>query len=358
MKIMCVGCSLVYGGAERVLTNLVNHFSQKHEVVFVTLLHRDQIPYPINENVTVVNGLEFGPKIQAIFKLRKLIRGEKPDVILSFLTHVNITTLIAGFSTGVPIVVSERNDPSKEKSRIRRVLRDITYLFADGIVFQTEDAKNYYRSVYRKRSAVIPNPIYVSAENIQYVCQKRKKEIVAVGRLSEQKNFGMLIHACEPVLRRHPDFSLVIYGEGPLRGQLEELIQELEMEGRVCLYGQTSELHTLIRDSELFVMPSNYEGMPNALMEAMALGLCCVSTDCPVGGPRMLIDSGVNGWLIPVGDRDALSRKILELLDDGEERKALGEEARKIIQTFSPERVYQEWELYLRKVSGNRTKSY
>ena len=214
---------------------------------------------------------------------------------------------------------------------------------ADGCVFQTEQAKAWFPESLQKKSAVIMNQ--VSDAFFSRPPAAERGEIAAVGRLSAQKNHALLIRA----FSRLPDTGdrLVIYGEGELRPALEALVEELGLSGRVLLPGQCDDVPRALGCAKLFVLPSDYEGMPNALLEAMALGLPCISTDCPCGGPASVIRSGENGLLVPTGDEEALSRAMAALLSDAERRRTLAENARQTAEGFRPDAVFRQWEAYI-----------
>ncbi len=348
MRIVCVIGGFAFGGAERVMTNLVNYLSREHEVCFVAVHHRDTVAYPIDERVHTVNGIGFQSKLTAHKALRKTILGFKPDVVLSFLTHINVLTLMAMRGTGIPVYVSERNDPAKTGVGYLRILRKLLYPHARGVVFQTKDAQSYFPEKIRKRSTVIPNPIFVSEEYLTQVKGERPHELVAVGRLTEQKNYPLLLSAFEEIAADYPDWILKIYGDGHLRETMEARIREKGLEDRILLCGQRKDLHACIRNSRIFVMTSDFEGMPNALMEAMALGLCCISADCPVGGPRELIRDGQNGALFPVGDKDRLVALMRHYMDRPKEAERVGERARAIMDTMNTSVICKKWEDFLK----------
>lgn len=183
------------------------------------------------------------------------------------------------------------------------------------------------------------------------VAQERSNEIVAAGRLNNQKNFSILIRAFSKLATRFPEHKLVIYGEGEKRNELFQLIKEKQLSERIFLPGNVEDIGDKMRKACMFVLSSDFEGMPNALMEAMALGLPCISTDCPVGGPRFLIDSGENGILIPTGNEEALVNAMEQILRDPREADVMGKKAHAIIDKCNPNRVYKQWEMFVREVS-------
>lgn len=350
MKIACVIGAFSYGGAERVMTNLVNYFCESNEVLFIAVVKRQEVAYEIDSKVKVFNGIGIDYKIKAVAKLKHIISREKPDVVISFLTQINLLCIMAMMGMKIPLIVSERNDPRRTRGNLMKILRFFLYPLADGFVFQTDDVAKYFTRNIRNRSAIIPNPIYLSDDDLKYRPVRRNNEIVMACRLEKQKNIDLAVRA---IGRLKPDFSaikLVIYGEGSEKKHLESLIESLDLEDNVVLKGTSNQLHKDIRDSSIFLLTSDFEGMPNALMEAMALGLCCVSTDCPAGGPRMLITDEKNGLLFRVGDLDGLEEKIRFIMARPETMRKIGEEARKVYDIFNPQYICKLWNEYIETV--------
>lgn len=350
MKIACVIGAFSYGGAERVMTNLVNYFCESNEVLFIAVVKRQEVAYKIDCKVKVFNGIGNGNKIEAVAKLKHIINDEKPDIVISFLTQINVLCIMAMMGMKIPLIVSERNDPRRTCGNFMKILRFFLYSRADGFVFQTDDAAEYFAGNIRSRSAIIPNPIYINDDDLKYRPVKRNNEIVMACRLDKQKNIDLAVHAIARLKRDFSAIKLVIYGEGSEKKHLENLIESLDLEDNVELKGTSNQLYKDIRDSSIFLLTSDFEGMPNALMEAMALGLCCISTDCPAGGPRMLITDEKNGLLFRVGDLDELEEKIRFIMARPETMRKMGEEARKIYGIYNPEYIYKLWDEYIETV--------
>jgi GalNAc-alpha-(1->4)-GalNAc-alpha-(1->3)-diNAcBac-PP-undecaprenol alpha-1,4-N-acetyl-D-galactosaminyltransferase len=347
MKYLCVIGGFSFGGAERVMTNIVNYLSGDNAVIYLGMRKYDPPAYEISRNAKIINGLESTNKFKNILEIRKIIKKEKPDVILSFMTQINIATIISSLGLKVPVVVSERADPSKTPGKAKRLLRKVTYPLSAGVVFQTEDAMSYFSESIKKKARIIYNPIYVSAEDRTYNCKDRRPEVVGVGRLDQQKNFELLINSFNALGDKYSDYKLKIYGEGPKREELQKLIDSEGLSGRVVLCGQSKTLHHDIRDASLFVLSSDFEGMPNALMEALALGIPCISTDCPVGGPRILIENEENGMLVPIADKEKLTEAMERVLGDKVFSRKLALSGRQSISKFDPDVILKQWEDYL-----------
>jgi len=358
MNIMfSTGC-LKKGGAERVISNLANYFINDNKVSIVTTIKGEQY-YELDKNINVYS-LDQGSNIEnfliknvkRIRNLKKIINKVKPDIIVSFLPEPSYRLLFLKiFNKNLKVIVSVRNDPKIEyKNIISKLVMKLLYSKADGFVFQTEEAKNYFSKKIKNKSTIIPNPV-----NKNFICEpffgKREKTIVTVGRLEKQKNHELLINAFSKIANKYRDYKLIIYGDGSLRTNLEEQIQRLKLENRVILAGQVDEIHKVIYKSGLFVLSSDYEGMPNCLLEAMALGIPCISTDCPCGGPKEIIDNGINGILVPTNDVSKMSKAIEKIILDDDKKISYSKESnKKISLNFNPEVINKKWKDYIKRV--------
>lgn len=351
-KILFYINSIHEGGAERVMTNLANTFAKRgHECVMVTSFV-DKWEYPLCEEVKRITLFrdELKGKVLKNFKLvkalKKTVKDEAPQVVVSFMAEPNFRMLFACRGLKVKKIISVRNDPNREYPNfIYRFLAKNLYKRADGIVFQTEDAQKWFPEAIRDKSIIIFNQVDEVFYNT--VFDGERGNIVTTGRLEKQKNHAMLIRAFASVADKIDD-DLYIYGEGSLRAELEKLIEDLGLKDRVFLPGQISSVADKIKSAKTFVLSSDYEGMPNALMEAMALGIPCVSTDCPCGGPRAIIEDGEDGLLVPVGDESALADAMTDLLYNREKAEIMGKKAKiKAGKLFSNETVFKQWEDFL-----------
>jgi glycosyltransferase involved in cell wall biosynthesis len=353
MKIMLTIGAFSYGGAERVMCALANHLCNAHQVTLVTITERDET-YKLDERIKRINGIGWTNQLQGILKLRKIVKKERPDLLISFIAHINIAAILACAFTGIPVIVSERNDPAKSAtSRLRRILRKVTYPFASGLVFQTEDAKHYFGRRIQKRSVVIPNPIFLEEKAIPF--DERENEIVSVGRFVTQKRQDLILKAYAELIRDNPncDYKLTFYGDGEYRDEIKKQISLLGLTDRVNLLEPTLSIHEKIKHAKIFVLMSEYEGMPNALMEAMGLGLVCISSDCPCGGPRYLINDGENGFLIRVADVKQLSETLCFVIENDDLQKRVSKEAEKIIERLSSDKVFLLWDQLIERIMEN-----
>lgn len=348
-KAIFVADSLGTGGAERVISELSNNFSDRGIQVYILLIGENKISYLLNQNIKLISfekHLERKKGLSAILGrcilIKRYVKLINPDIVFSFLSIVNIYTCVSLSCTNYKLIVCERNDPERDPPNlIKRKIRNLVYKFADGIVFQTIMAKNYFPIIIQKKSVVIPNPIMKGLP--EHHSGEREKRIVAIGRLEEQKNYPLLIKTFAELINDYPDYTLDIFGEGNQKGFLEMFVKELGLEKHVNFRGFVHDVHEKIKCASMFVLTSDYEGMPNALMEAMALGLPCISSDCPCGGPTTLIENGENGFLFPVGDQERLYTYMKKLLEDNYLTEKISRNAVGIRENHQLTQIAEKW---------------
>jgi GalNAc-alpha-(1->4)-GalNAc-alpha-(1->3)-diNAcBac-PP-undecaprenol alpha-1,4-N-acetyl-D-galactosaminyltransferase len=356
--------SLALGGAERVVARMANHWATRGDTVkVITLSAAATDTYPLDPAVTRI-ALDLmrdsrGP-IWALHnnwvrvrKLREAILRSRSDTVISFTDRMNVVTLLACGSLPVDIVISERIDPSQQRLGVNwSALRRLVYSRARALVVQTERVRRQMESVMERR------PIYVIPNSVDEPAADRPHEprsilngalqLAAMGRLDYQKGFDLLIDAFARASEGRPNWSLTILGDGPERRRLEDQIHTRGLDPRVHLRGWISDPATVLRKCDAFVLSSRFEGFPNALLEAMALGLPAISFDCP-SGPAEIIRHEVDGLLVAAGDVPALSAAIRRLLSDDQLRGRLGTEAIRVVDRFSSERYFARWDAVLRK---------
>jgi glycosyltransferase involved in cell wall biosynthesis len=352
------------GGAERVMSTLANELSSENNEVLILSLTTSDSFYKLNEKVKMVGANYIISRdskilrridmlvngIKGIFFVRSLVKEWKPDIVISFLTHTNILSIITKFSyKNMKLIVSERCDPL-ERSLTLRLLTKYLYPFADGIVCQSKVVAEFFPQTAQKNIKIIQNPInYESVSNKEFSI--KRKVIVGVGRLFEQKNFELLIDSFNDIKDDFPLHKLEIYGEGHLRNQLESQIERLDLCNRVFLRGVINNVMKHVSDSELFVLSSNFEGFPNALIEAMASGLPVISTDFSTGVARDLIKEN-NGIIVPVGDQESLTKAMRTILSSEELQKKMSIENRCLNNTLSVKLILDKWiELFVDVIS-------
>lgn len=344
---------LTNGGAERVISVLANQFFELGYNVTVLTIAGDYPGYPLS---TGINYLPIVCKskyrvirlLERLFMIRKYIAKTNADVVVSFLADVNIHVLIANLLQRTKIIISERNDPSKNPDKkYIRAIRNILYILADGTVFQTEDAQNYFKNVIKKRSIIIPNPVK-SELPVPYQ-GIRKKTIVTACRLTPQKNLKLLIDSFSKLNAEYPDYTLHIYGDGELKNELQNYIDCLGLKNKIQLMGFNNKLHEEIVSAQMFVISSDYEGMSNSLLEAMAIGLPVISTDSPIGGAKMLIENNINGILVPLKDVDSLHKSMKKIIESSEFSQKISYNASKVRETHHQEKITKDWEKFIFK---------
>lgn len=343
------------GGTQRVVINLINWLQQntQHEMLLIIGYERDDDKEIYDFSNIQYKYMESGI-VGKIRSIRKAVKEFRPDVMLTLDTPQCLFDIPATFGLKVRNIVSERNAPSHFAGKITtKFAARILINFADGYVFQTNAARDFYGGRIAKNSVVIPNPLF----NVEKLPTKpfegnREKTIVTTGRLNKQKNHPMLIKAFKSIYEKYSDYKLIIYGEGPEREADQKLISDLGLNGKVLLPGATNDVPRAIYKAGIYVLSSDFEGMPNALIEAMALGLPCISTDCPCGGPRNLIKNGENGILVPVDDVKSLSNQLLKLIEDKEYAYRLGNNAFNLRKTLKQDIICQKWNDYFENKSN------
>jgi len=350
--------TLMQGGAERVISILSNRLCKMGFSIQILLLYDREIVYDIDPAVTItIVEKSTGSKnlVKNLLWIRHFFKTHA-DVVVSFLAPFNMLALVACAGLKLKTIVADRNDPRHIPSKfVTRKLRDFLYRFADGVVLQTKYNQSYFSKSIQKKSVVIYNPVDLGSKRGLALHTPKQPRIVSVGRLMPQKNQQMLIEAFAEATKNAPEYQLVIYGEGPSRVELEEKIASLGLDGRVLLPGQTKDVFNAVASAELFVLSSDYEGMPNALIEAMCLGLPCISTK--VSGATDLIQNGKNGILVNIGQTAELAAQIAELLNNPALRTAYAQEATLLNDMLDSQKIVAEWlsffQTVCRKGEGN-----
>ena len=374
MRLALVISSLAGGGAERTMAALANAWvAQGRQVTLITLALRIEDIYVLRSEVVRVDlGLKGDSRgalgslvatLRRVRALRRALRESRPDAVVSFMTTTNLLVLIGTIGLHVPVIISERVFIAMQPPHwpLRRLYR-LLYSRAAAIVAQTRRGAADLEARVGRTVHVIPN--WVAPGNEDSPCQRGDPQIrsqeqergahlmVAVGRLDPQKGFDLLIEAFSQVASRYPSWRLAILGEGAARPELTSLIATRKLAARVSLPGFIAEPRAIMRQADLFVLSSRYEGMPNALIEAMSEGRACVSFDCPTG-PGELIQHSINGWLVPAGDVDALSAALGDLMGDNGLRQRLGRRARAIADAYSQRSIMGLWNSLLASVAGD-----
>jgi glycosyltransferase involved in cell wall biosynthesis len=353
VRIAIIVPGLSAGGTEHVVNLVANHWRAAGNVVtIITFEAPDTVPYyPFHPDIAIVRlGVPPGKLSRwtstlavsrRIWRLRSAIRRARPDFVLSFLTRTNVMTLLASLGMSVPIVVSERNNPAIQPfGRIWRWLRSHLYPRAFGLVTMTQGALDYFPPAMRRRGWVIANAVDLPCS---WVNRRGGNTLAAVGRLTHQKGFDLLLPAFARIAEKHPDWRLVIWGEGRDRKALETQRDALGLQGRVEMPGVTPRPGQWIETADVFVLPSRYEGWGIVLLEAMAAGLPVVSYECE-WGPATMVTNGHDGMLVPCENVGALASALDTMLGSAALRETLGANAAVSAQNYSPERILGLWD--------------
>lgn len=356
-RILLVIHSLSLGGAQRVLTRLANHCACKGLAVTVCTFTGDEAPpfFQLAPSVKVEPlgiALSSTSKIRAltnnllrIWALRGAIKRQQPDVIVSFLTKVNVVTLLASIGLGVPVAVSERTDPVHwRQGMIWKTLRRVSYPIADRVAVQSRRAREFYLGfVEEKKVVVVPNPVAPPRIAPEPDRLARNKMVISVGRLVIEKRFDLLVDAFAQVSERFPEWRLTVVGDGPCRSDLEQRIAGYGLHGRIQLPGGTSDVEESLRKASIFVCSSDIEGFPMALCEAMAGGLAVISTRFH-DDVEEIVQDGINGCVVESNSARALSETLALLMSRYSLRRRLGAQAMKIVGRFADNEVMARWE--------------
>lgn len=347
MKIIFVVSALHGGGAERVIVTLANHFVRLGDEVTILMTAGEESVYALHPDVRLLSigqPSQGNPLVQIrrLLRMHRYFRRHRGSRIVSFSTSINLFTIVAALGLKNRVIVSERNDPQRCSYP---QLRNLIYRLCQGFVFQTEQARDCFPEKIRSRGIVIPNP--VRKDLPEPSSGQREKKIAAVGRLEPQKNHMLLLEAFAGFRRRFPDYTLHLFGQGSLEQMLRERAAALKIEDQVIFEGFRSDILERIKTYGMYVLSSDYEGISNSLMEAMAMGLPCISTDCPIGGSAMCIRDGEDGLLVPVGDAARLQAAMEQMAVDAGFAVHMGENAARIRERFAEEAVASSWRDYI-----------
>ncbi len=356
-KYLFVVPSLSKGGAERVVSILASELTKQGRNAVIVTHFQAEKEYPVYENVEVIclsglNEMEYRKKISIVYLIRlaKMLRKEivkqEPDYILPFLwtTCVRTDLALLGLKLKKRVIQTVRNNPKVyPKNQLMKLYRNILVKKSRLTIVQNEQQKSFFPKKQWDRIKILPNPVSSSLLVIRHQNDIYPFRIVGVGRLEKQKNFVLLIDAVASVADKYENLKLDIYGEGSMKEELQEYIDYLKLNQKVTLKGRSNDYDEIYGNASLFVLSSDFEGMPNTLMEAMAVGLPCISTNCPTG-PADIIESGKNGILVPAGNKEKLVQAIETLIQKNELRNKLGVEAKQtILSNYTPEKIVQNF---------------
>lgn len=358
MKIMILGTlpklnrkNRAFGGAEKNMINLAGYLVSKgHEVVFCSV-EGDDLIYPIHDKVKVIlTSVKTKKKVllqlQALIRTRQVMKQVNPDIVVSFWLHPTFYAMT--MLKKCKIIFCERNNPKTIYGRFSKILLRYVFKKSHGLIFQTQGVIDQFPDLQlSEKSVVIPNPIYINQESFEYI-ESKDNRIVTIGRLTEQKNQKILIDAFAKIEKQYPNLTLEIYGEGQLEKILQDQINKYHLENKIFLKGTSTDVLNLIHHARLFVLTSLYEGMPNVIIEAQGLGIPCISSDCPPGGPAYLIHDNETGLLFKNDDVSSLVEKLCFALDDDDRMKEISKMAyKRIYINHNPDKIFNEWEKFI-----------
>lgn len=350
-KIIFVTISMRGGGTERVISILANCMVEMGHDVTIMMIADPTVEYELDSRVGLkcVSGSTGGSalgRIKRIWNMRSEFAADKNTKIISMGTVSNLFTLVASLGLKNPVVISERNDPNRLNHRpIKKYevcLRNLLYRKADKLVLQTPDTVEIFPDVIKKKSIVIANPIPDGMPTPLKV-EERDKTIIAAGRFIPSKNYKMLIDVFTQFSKQFPEYVLKIFGKGDGEADIRKQIQELQMQEKILLCGFSDKLYEELGKGGIYISTSDSEGLSNSLLEALAMGIPTIATDCPVGGTRMCIKDGINGFMIPVRDESALLKRMEQLASDLELRKLFSKNAIQIREEYSEARITKQW---------------
>lgn len=369
MRIVLLTSSLGAGGAERVASTLCNTWVKRGDSVKLipTYSGGGRPFYDIDSNVELQYLSEVvGDRSKSLINyirrylaLRRSLVQFNPDVVISFLPNVNVVAILATAFTNIPVIVSERRDPgSQPVSRFWEFACSAVYRFADAVVVQTVNVRNKIGKIYPKIKKVVaianPLPVELLQHYKRSSGENARKSILSLGRLAEEKQVEHVILTFSRIASDFPDWDLHVYGDGPKRKELEDLVRNLQLSSRVYFCGQTANPWEVMKSSDVFVMTSLFEGFPNSLLEAMCIGLPCVAYNCE-SGPKEISLDGQLALLAKLNDQDHLSSHLKTLMRDEVVRGDLGSVARRsVIVRFDLYKIINDWDLLFRELGVKR----
>ncbi|MGE4290653.1 MAG: glycosyltransferase family 4 protein [Desulfovibrio sp.] len=353
MRITLIISSLAAGGAERVLSTMANYWAQKGwNVTLLTLDDGSDAFFTLHDDV-VWNPLRLFWKSRNIFdslknnwkrlvRIRRAVQASSADVVISFVDMTNIRVLLALLGTGIPVIVSERSDPARHKiGKIWWLLRVVTYPMASMIAVQSRAAAKSLNRIVWPKCVVVPNPVPIPTYTAALPALPTPF-VISIGRQSDEKGHSQLIDSFASLVDKHPEWSLVLIGDGPLHESLKQQAASWNIEEKIIFTGRVDHVFDYLAKAAIFVLPSLYEGFPNALCEAMASGLPVIATAC--SGIPDIVTNGKDGLIIPVSDKAALTASLDNLMRDPRLRRTMGDNAKAVSKKFSVERVMKIWE--------------
>lgn len=351
--LFCLG-SLEKGGTGRVVAHLSNYLRAKTHNVFIMTTRSTVSLYELDSSIKVfsLKNKDGIGLLKQINRIKTIVQENNISLIVAMGPEMSIKSLLLKTIYRIKVIVSVRANPEKELKNIwYNIAARLFYGFSDAIIFQTNEASFYFSRRCRRIAHILSNP--VSDEFLSYPYEEKKeKKIVAVGRLTKDKNYPLLLAAFSKLHIKFPEYKLVILGDGEEYDLLTQLADQYKISKHVSFNGNIKDIKEIVSQSYMFALCSNTEGMPNALMEAMALGTVCISTDCPVGGPRKLINNEKNGFLIPVNSDIDLEKCMEFCINNPDLCRKISHQAKRDMEAYSLKYVGKEWEKFLLQINN------
>lgn len=350
MKLTFVTATLTSGGSERVMSIVANKMQERGYEVEIICLNDQIVFYPINDGIKITHvEVESGTKSlpKKLWWFRKYIQKTQPDVVIAFMVSVYTVTLLALMGIDIPVISSVRNDPAYSNLR-KKITRKLLLPRSAHVVVQTQQIKKFFNKSIQNMTTVIYNPVNEKVFKLQP--SKKENRIISVGRLYPQKDQKTMIEAFAKMSEHHPDWKLVIFGEGPERDSLEKMIKDpkSKIQDKVFLPGRSENIIDELNKSKIFCLSSIYEGMSNALVEAICVGLPIVTTK--VSGTEELIKDGENGFIVNIGDKDSMAKALTKIIEDENLQNQFAEKNKAQAIKFETNTIVNQWEEVILKV--------
>ncbi|MCR5398485.1 MAG: glycosyltransferase [Lachnospiraceae bacterium] len=350
-SVIFVTISMTGGGTERVIAVLANYWASRGVKVSVLMIGGDDIAYELAPEIDIkciskATAGDMKARLNRIREMRNCFKEDGDAVIIAMGTVASIFSSLAITGLKNRLILSERNDPNRLNHRpikgYEKAIRNLLYRRANNVVFQTKMAEEAFPAYIKKTGVVISNPIKGDMPVVT-AYSDRKKTVITAGRLTEQKNHKMLIDAFVMFHKEHNEYDLKIYGDGDQREILKDYISDTGADEYIKLMGFAENIHEVMNESAVYVSSSDWEGISNSLMEAMAMGMAVIATDCPLGGSSLLIESGVNGILVSPGDVTEMYKALCTVADEKIAR-LYADNAVKVRKKNSADSIASEWE--------------
>ncbi len=351
-KLLFINSDLFSGGAEKAMSIVATELAKDGYDVYMVLLRKNPIVYRVSTEVKLIQfdnsaNTKLGKLLARIKNIRKNIKDIEPDTVVAFTYRNNIVLAMATMGLNVKTIISERLHPlykaNCEKFRPWELkIIKMLYSRCDYIVYQTKEAMDSF-SVFKDnpKRVIIPNA--VTPQSVRWKREEAEKKVIAGGRFTAQKNFSLLIRSFAAFHKSHLDYELYIYGDGPLRGELQNQITELGLNNSIFLPGHNDNFIEAMRKGYMYISSSNFEGISNCMLEALSIGMPVICTDCPVGGASLMIRNMQNGVLIKPDDLNQLTEAMCRLADDDQLCDLFSENAFEACRNYTPELIIKMW---------------